>query len=298
MVVVLVTLGAAVAVGLAATLVFLRLPQADISATRTVGEELRRSPRIRRFLRSRMQPGVATGLALTVTFIATVIAGTLIGVLVYMVRKHTGLVGWDLQVADWADTHSGTGSTKVLEVFTQFGATVTIVVLSVIAAIYGYLRWKGPSVVLYILAVVGGQLLISNAIKAAVARARPDIHPLAGFSGPSFPSGHTTAAAATFAALALVIGRGKSAKVRAMLGGTAVGIAIAVGCSRIFLGVHWLSDVIAGLALGWSWFAICTVAFGGRILRFGVPAEVAAAPANGPGSAPAAAPRGASSAAH
>ena len=44
----------------------------------------------------------------------------------------------------------------------------------------------------------------------------------------------------------------------------------------MLLDVHWLTDVIAGLALGWAWFAVCSIAFGGRILRFGAGAELAA----------------------
>jgi membrane-associated phospholipid phosphatase len=43
----------------------------------------------------------------------------------------------------------------------------------------------------------------------------------------------------------------------------------------VLLGVHWLSDVIAGLALGSAWFCVCAIAFGGRLLRFGAPAEEA-----------------------
>ena len=84
-------------------------------------------------------------------------------------------------------------------------------------------------------------------------RARPDLHPLAGFSGPSFPSGHATAAAATFIAIALVVGRDWSPRGRRNLAGAAVGVAVAVACSRVFLGVHWVSDVIGGLILGWTW---------------------------------------------
>ena len=50
---------------------------------------------------------------------------------------------------------------------------------------------------------------------------------------------------------------------------------MAVACSRIFLDVHWLTDTIAGLFLGWAWFAACSVAFGGRFLRFGAAAAEA-----------------------
>ena len=51
----------------------------------------------------------------------------------------------------------------------------------------------------------------------------------------------------------------------------AVGIAVAVAASRVLLDVHWLTDVIAGLALGWAWFAACTVAFARQVLRPGAP---------------------------
>jgi membrane-associated phospholipid phosphatase len=62
----------------------------------------------------------------------------------------------------------------------------------------------------------------------------------------------------------------------------AAGIAVAVAASRVLLDVHWLTDVIAGLALGWAWFAVCAIAFGGRLLRFGVAAEVAGRAAERP----------------
>ena len=46
----------------------------------------------------------------------------------------------------------------------------------------------------------------------------------------------------------------------------AIGIAVAVAASRVLLDLHWLSDVVGGLALGWAWFALCAVVFGGRLL--------------------------------
>ena len=62
---------------------------------------------------------------------------------------------------------------------------------------------------------------------------------------------------------------------RALLAGGAAGIAVGVASSRVMLDVHWLSDVIAGLAFGWAWFSICAVAFGGRFLNFGAPVKKA-----------------------
>jgi membrane-associated phospholipid phosphatase len=194
----------------------------------------------------------------------------------------TGLVGADRSAAVWGADHATRLSTAMLRFITQFGATVTIVVLGVLLAIVEYRRIPSRSMPLFILLVVIGQLIIVNVIKVAVARARPAIDPLAAFSGKSFPSGHTTAAAAFYAAVAMIAARGRSLRVRSILVGVAVGIAVAVAASRVLLGVHWFSDVIAGLALGWGWFAICATAFGGRLLRFGAPVEAAQAAAKQP----------------
>jgi undecaprenyl-diphosphatase len=215
---------------------------------------------------------------LTLSLIGGVLAGAIVGVLAYMVRTNTGFTSIDHDAARWAAAHVGSATVRILTVITDLGATATIIGVAVTGALYGARRWRTASVPFFFALVVGGQLLLSNLIKFTVDRARPGFRPLAGFSGPSFPSGHATAAAATYAALALILTRGRTPSVRAAFGGTAVAIASAVACSRVLLGAHWVSDVVAGLALGWAWFGLCAVAFGGRLLHFGAPAEEAVRP--------------------
>jgi undecaprenyl-diphosphatase len=115
-------------------------------------------------------------------------------------------------------------------------------------------------------------LILANVLKVVVSRSRPpDVQHLVVVHGYSFPSGHATAAASAWLAIALVFGRDRSKMVRALLAGAAALIAISVAASRALLGVPWLTDVVAGLALGWGWFMIVAIIFGGRAQRLGDP---------------------------
>ena len=104
--------------------------------------------------------------------------------------------------------------------------------------------------------------------------ALPNLAQLTGYSGSSFPSGHAAASAASFVVFALLLGRRRSNTAKALLGGVAVGLAVAVASTRVLLGVHWFTDVLAGLFVGWAWFSLVSIAFGGRVLRFGRTLEV------------------------
>jgi membrane-associated phospholipid phosphatase len=279
-VVLLVVLLVSLAAGLAAWLVFRHWPQADpaLSTTEAIGRKLRSDHGPRRFWRSRMDPATATGLVLTVALAGLVLSGAIVGVLAWMIRRGSGLVNIDRAIDVWADEHATAFSDQVLAGITHLGDTATIIAIGVAISAYGVWRWRKPTIPLFVVSVVLGQILISNTIKVVVDRARPELRPRADFTGTSFPSGHTTAAAATYLAVALVLGIASSPRARAALAGAAVAIGVAVGCTRVLLGVHWFSDALAGLVIGWSWFGICAVAFGGRLLRFGAPAKVALTP--------------------
>jgi membrane-associated phospholipid phosphatase len=143
----------------------------------------------------------------------------------------------------------------------------------VLVSVVDLVRFRNWSVPLHLGAVLGGAVLVSNVVKMLVDRERPDIAQLVGWSGASFPSGHSAAAAAGWAAIAFVVTRTSPRPVRVFAAASAVVVAVAVAASRVLLGVHWLTDVIAGLAVGWGCFVLMSVAFGGRLERLGEPAE-------------------------
>jgi undecaprenyl-diphosphatase len=212
-----------------------------------------------------------------VTVAAVVLTGFLVGLLAYWIRRGAPFVSVDESVERWADGAASGTSDAVLRAVTQLGATVTLIVVGVGLALWARLRRGNWAATAFLTVVLAGQSLIANLIKLGVARVRPAVHPRASFSGASFPSGHATAAAAAFLAFSLVLAYGRGPRARAAMMSIAVGLAVAVAWSRVLLGVHWFSDVVAGLAIGWTWYGVCAVVFGGRLMRYGVPAEVAEA---------------------
>jgi membrane-associated phospholipid phosphatase len=255
------------------------LPNFDPAAPRVTPTEVRREvtshPRLAAFLRSRGEPSRATGLALTVALGFLLGCAVAVGALLVMVQHNAGAARWDLSAARWGGAHATSGSTQFLRDVSLFGGTPVMIGVAVITAGVEYARRRSSAIIGFVALVIIGQVIASNLTKLLVGRARPDIHRLTGFSGSSFPSGHATTAAATFAAVAFLVGRGRSRNAKAALAGGAAGLAAAVAASRVLLGVHWLTDVIAGLALGWGWFAISSIAFGGRLLSFGQPVAAA-----------------------
>ena len=263
--------------GFVTWLLFKRWPNVDLAAPRATSRgiegELRRHPRLALFLESRLDTRTAAGLALTVAAAIVVVGFGAFGLILFMVRTKTGFAHFDVSATRFGAQHATALSTSVLRWFTQLGGAVVLVPLALVVAVVEGRRGRPFSVVAFLTVTVGGQFLVADLIKWGVDRVRPNLDRLTGFGGSSFPSGHATAAAATFAAFALLVGRRRSVATRALLAAAAVALAVSIGWSRVMLGVHWMTDVLAGLALGWAWFALCCIAFGGRLLVFGAPAE-------------------------
>jgi membrane-associated phospholipid phosphatase len=254
----------------------------------TVAVHARRHYRAVRWISAKFDPEVATASLLALIATVAIIGGGAFGIVLEMVRGHRGFADFDSAVARFGASHASSLSTHILRLVTQFGGAVVLVPLTVLVALIEARRVRGWAVLWFLAIVVGGQYAIADAIKAVVDRTRPDILRLTGFSGPSFPSGHATASAAAFAAFALLIGRRRSRNTKAALLATAVGATVLICATRVLLGVHWLTDVVAGALLGWTWFTIVSIAFGGRRLRFGAPAiaaEKGVEPARNPSAA-------------
>jgi membrane-associated phospholipid phosphatase len=273
----------ALTVGIATGLITWRLSRTraggstpSLDAARKVGETVGRHERLRRVLRARLDPAAATGLLLTLALLFVVGGGAVIGVLAYLARTNAQLARIDNWMAAWGNRHASELSTHGLNAVTQLGSIYTIVALCLVLAVVETIRERSVWVVPFIFAVIAGEEALTLTVKQLADRVRPTLNPLAETLGPSFPSGHSATAAAFYATAALLLGRWRGRPTRALLAGCAAAIATGVAASRVLLDLHWLSDVIAGLALGWAWFAVCAIAFGGRILRFGTAAETAA----------------------
>lgn len=251
-------------------------PTASLAVAQTVGRSVAEHTNLRSRLYRRLDPMAATGLALTLALVVVIGGGLLLAILAYFVRSNSRLVQLDRSVAQWGNDHAGSLSTHGLNLITQLAGTWTIVVLAVVVAIVEYVRASSRWIVPYLAVVLVGESLLTLAVKDLAHRVRPTFNPIAATLGPSFPSGHSATAAAFYAAVALLVGRRRGHGARSLLAGGAAGLAVAVASSRVLLDVHWVSDVIAGLALGWAWFAICSIAFGGRLLQFGAAVESAA----------------------
>lgn len=246
-----------------------------IEAAREAGRHAT-GPVARRAVRAaRLDPEKATGLALTLAVAAILLGAVVLTLLTVLVRSTDALANIDTSAAEWGNRHASPWSHDAITVVTNLGGTWTVIAAAVVVATVDVVRNRSPWVVPFLLTVMLGDTLLTEAMKQLVNRARPELEPVAATLGPSFPSGHTSTAAASWAAFALVAGRWWGPRAWPALAGTAVGIAVGVGVSRVLLDVHWLTDVLAGLALGWAWFAACAIAFGGRVLRFGATAQAA-----------------------
>lgn len=179
-----------------------------------------------------------------------------------------GGVGMDsrilLALRDPADAADPIGPHWVEEAvrdLTALGSMVVVALVTVTVVGYLVLQERLRSALFLVVAVVGG-VALGALLKGIFDRPRPDVVPhMVEVLSESFPSGHTMVSAVVYPTLGVMLSRTVSrTRTRLYLLMVAVGLALIVGVTRVYLGVHYPSDVLGGWTLGFAWALLCWLA--------------------------------------
>jgi membrane-associated phospholipid phosphatase len=192
------------------------------------------------------------------------LAGTVVvfGGVTEDVTRHNGIASTDPMRLQWFVDHRPSALVSAARIMSEIGGPVALGVVAIVAAVALWLHGQRLLLALAPGIAFGVSGLAATAGKVIVGRNRPPVSlHLVTESNASFPSGHATEATAVFLTLALVVAvfvlRGRIARCASVLGAGL--LSLVVGGSRLVLGVHWPSDVIAGWALGAAVALIVTI---------------------------------------
>lgn len=173
------------------------------------------------------------------------------------VRDGEPLTLADVRFSNWLHTNGSAPLTKVMWLITSLHASVVVCGAAVLVGLYLWRRRQRFWVVALWLSVFGG-LLLNNILKLIFHRARPHFSDgVQSLTTYSFPSGHTMISTVFYGALvAFVIANSKSWSLRIFSGALALTLIMLVAFSRIYLGAHYLSDVLGAMAEGLAWIAL------------------------------------------
>lgn len=215
--------------------------------------------RLHPFVARRLDPKEYLGLHLTIGLLVLGLALWGFGSLLDAVLDNRSLVRWDLAAAAWIHARTTDGGRVFFNFISEAASPDTIALLGAVVTLVLWRQKRFTASIAWVAAFVGGTV-VQHILKAVVHRSRPE-YGVAYLSDKSFsfPSGHSMAA---------MVGIGMSLYMLALFwhpgrawrrGTIAVGVAIIllVGLSRVYLGVHYPSDVLGGYTAGAAWTAIC-----------------------------------------
>ncbi|HVE64321.1 MAG TPA: phosphatase PAP2 family protein [Mycobacteriales bacterium] len=214
-------------------------------------------------VRRRLDPEARFGLRLSLALVGLILVAVPFAALLISVRRDGVLLDLDRSVATglhgWLRDHDTTATgLKVVSAIGTFAGLGTLVIVAA-----GVLLRSGRRRLLaFLLATTVGGWVLNNAVKLAVGRQRPTFDdPLATARGLSFPSGHAMSSTVVLGALLMVFLPALRPSRRTPVVLATAGLVLLIGFTRLALGVHYLTDVVAGLVLGGAWLALCVAAF-------------------------------------
>ena len=211
------------------------------------------------FLRARLTPEGYLGLHLTIGMLTLLLAVVVFANIAEDVVTKDSLVLWDERVLQWLQAHATAGRTAFFFFITTWHATLGILVMTALLAAYLVYKRAWDWVLRLLLSVPLGMLL-NVLLKHTFGRYRPTPeHPLVTLLTYSFPSGHTAAATLFYGVLAaylVAVLRARSNALWVLVVLAAVVMIALVALSRVYLGAHYPSDVMAATASSTAWLAV------------------------------------------
>lgn len=212
------------------------------------------------FVRARLSRSSDVGLKLTLSVLLFIGATWLFAGVAEDVVTGDPLVAVDEQISHWFQRHSAAGVTRWMVLVTDAHAAVPISVLGLAFALF--LAWRRDWYwLLTLVLVLPGGMLLNLLLKQVFQRGRPIFNePLLALASYSFPSGHVTGATLFYGMLAAFLAtRTPELGRQVALYATASFMVLLVSITRVYLGAHYFSDVVAAAAWGTAWLVLCLV---------------------------------------
>jgi undecaprenyl-diphosphatase len=217
-----------------------------------------------RFVEARLTPSGEFGLHLTAGAALMMAAVAVFAEVAEDVAENDGVAAFDQHVSTWMHVNAQEPYTSAMWLFTHLHSVAGMCVLVALAGVFFWRRVErhGRYWLLALALSVPGGMLLNVVLKHIYQRARPVFEePMLTLATYSFPSGHTVAATLFWGLVAsYAVMSAQRWRVRCALVAGAVLMAVLTGVSRIYLGAHYPSDVLAAMAEGCGWLAVCITA--------------------------------------
>jgi len=218
------------------------------------------TPPLWRRLIARLDPRAYLTIHIVIGLVICLLTAWLFATLLDSVREHDVLVRRDQALADWFHINGTPLGYRINVIISMIGSPPAMAALFAVVVLYLWYAKQRTLIVAWVLSYIGGTIL-DGVMKEVIRRPRPEyamrfLH----YNSWSFPSGHSMGSLIGFAMLAYTIIRVRPVKhLGAEIGiwAAAATMVALVGYSRIYLAVHYLSDVAAGYTLGVLWLAVC-----------------------------------------